>query len=166
MKTTTWCGSHWKTPVICWPSRCQTAVLNESTVYKFRARFRGNTLPESEWSQVHSATTSDVFYKPGSVVNGDVVVGQLDGYWLLAANASFRKEGLFATTGSWGQYEKQIDNSFADPVSGYDRTEHRVQNYSASDYPAFNFCHQNGYFLPNRKEVSFMFQKPEFLFTW
>lgn len=105
---------------------------------------------------------------PGAVIDGDIVVGQIDGDWLLIAPATKR-----STPMSWGLMS--IDTTLpniasaesADPNTGKYNTDILVSPAynTANDgqgnngCPPAKFCRNMGYDLPNKEELKLIYQR-------
>lgn len=98
---------------------------------------------------------------PGAVIDGDIVVGQIGGDWLLAAPAEKR------ATKPWGLYGRDTllnnisSSTNLDPNTGKENTDILVSApYASFDNGdgtfganAANYCRDLGYNLPNKEEL-------------
>jgi hypothetical protein len=129
--------------------------------YKWRGRQEGQTLGKGEWSEFFTFSTEAIFMKPGVVIDGDIVVGQYQGYWYLVAPLAMRKKSQFyeSIINMISSIGGRSDNAFIDSYSGMTRTQVLMNEYPwSSQDSAFVYCSQNGYFLPNRVEAQALFQ--------
>ena len=131
--------------------------------YKWRGRQNGTALGDSEWSEFFAFTTVDIFIKQGVVMpNGDIVVGQIDGYWYLIKDYEHWESDLqfgFGVSSSTGVIEYCDSRGFYDLQSGKSRTDIRCNDPNYSSIGTYiGYCRSFGdeYFLPNRNEVNLM----------
>lgn len=103
---------------------------------------------------------------PGTVINGDIVVGELNGYWILAAPATKR------ALRRWGLYDTDTtlpnitSTGTPDPNSGTYNTDVLTSatyanindGYGSIGAPAAKFCRDQGYDLPNKEELNLIYQ--------
>lgn len=101
-----------------------------------------------------------VLIAPGVVIDGDIVVDQLNGYWILAAPATKRAQM------AWGLYDTDTslpnisDAATPDPNSGEYNTDTLVNSYGSSATAA-DYCRNQldkPYDLPNKEELDFLYQ--------
>jgi hypothetical protein len=132
--------------------------------YKWRGRQKGAALGDGEWSEFSTFSTEAIFMKLGVVIDGDIVVGQYQGYWYLVAPSAKRKKAYF--------YGKSVnfnttlgglsDNAFVDPYSGESRTQAILSQYpDVSFAEAFLYVSSIGCFIPNRAEMKFIFDQKD-----
>ena len=137
-----------------------TVLSAGQTTYYADLQYKTATLT-SERSDVISFTTEQTFMGVGTVIDGDIVAGQINGYWVLVAPAnkrSTRVMGLhkYDTAMTNTRYEPTFD-----PNSGKSNTDLLMSSQWANLQdvvgnigcpPAF-FCRANNYDLPNREEL-------------
>jgi hypothetical protein len=106
---------------------------------------------------------------PGDVIDGDIVVGEINGFWILAAPATKR------AIRSWGLYGTDTtlpnitSSSTPDPNSGEYNTgvltsatyANVNDGYGSIGAPAAKYCRlelDKPYDLPNKEELNFLYQ--------
>ena len=135
-------------------------TLSLGIVYHAHFKQAGARLPESSWSDTISFKTTTM--AAGAVIDGDVSIGQIGGFWLLVAPATKR------ATKRWGLYgtDTTLPNITSagapDPNSGAYNTQVLTSAAYASvndaqgsvGSPAAEFCKAGGYELPNKEELA------------
>jgi len=120
-----------------------------------------------EGESTNAATSSVVSFSiiaisEGAVIDGDIVVGQINGYWLLAAPASKRAQKEWGSYGTDTSLPNIGSSGTPDPNSGEYNTDVLVARGSGQ-HPAAEYCRSMGYDLPNKEELDFMFDNHDMI---
>ena len=131
-----------------------------------RVAYEGGEGGVSDWSPVIGFDVLAI--GPGATIDGDIVVGQLNGFWILAAPATkraIRRHGLYGTDTTLpnitsaatpdpnsGTYNTNVLTSatYANVNDGY------VTGAAAAKYCRFEL--DKAYDLPNKEELNFLYQ--------
>lgn len=158
--------SHWKLTSdfagtnVLWQSFDDAVNLTEitldkslfdfETIYYIHLRHFSAALGYSEWSLPSKFTTSDEFMiEVGDLVDGDLVIGMLNGYHLLVAPASKRSFELWS--------DKLTLTGIVDVNNGTANTATLVSLDTSTPnqkFPAAVYCNNLGYYLPASNELS------------
>jgi len=142
-------------------------VLSSGKTYRPQGRYRGTVLGYGEWSGLGGSFTTVGSFGPsgtGTLYEGDIVVGQMDGDWVIAAPATKRilaKWGLYNTDTSLVNI---TNTNTPDPNTGAQNTDVLVSaSYNSivdgdgvTGSPAAEYARSNGYDLPNKQEIAFI----------
>lgn len=135
-------------------------ILQEGALYRWQGKHTGNTLGDSEWSELASFTTAQSFFGIGTVLpDGGIVFAQQGGDWLVCAPATMR------AVRKWGLYNTDTvlpNNPSPDPNTGRYNTDILTSSQYSSindghgsiGAPAAEYARSQGYDLPNREELA------------
>lgn len=132
-----------------------------------RVAYEGGEGGVSDWSPVVGFDVLAI--GPGATIDGDIVVGQLNGFWLLAAPATkraIRRHGLYGTDTTLPNIGSAAT---PDPNSGTYNTDVLTSATYANvndgqgsiGAPAAKYCRfelDKAYDLPNKEELNFLYQ--------
>lgn len=127
-----------------------SSIVDRDITYYIHVRYFSAALGYSEWSLPSKFTTAAAFsFDPGSLIDGDIVVGIYNGYYLLVAPAQQR---IFA---KWS--DKNTVTGVLNPNDGSINTAALVdldENSIDQTFAAAVHCDNIGYYLPSINELS------------
>jgi len=139
-----------------------TVLSDGQTTYYADLQYQSATL-NSERSDVMSFTTKQTFIGPGTVIDGDIVAGQINGNWLLVADKSKRIRAKWGLKDNDTELVNIPDNSpeVDDGNTGNANTDtlvspaysSYVDSGGSTGSPTANHCRGLGYDFPNKQEV-------------